>query len=98
MSRPEARLWLPERARRLIPRALFLGPERTGRVEDLDEAIRRVRQAVDTVPKYHPNLTDWLNNLGTSLKGAFRDRKDGRLGRVDSSSTADSEYHASRSP
>ena len=52
-------------------RGPFLGSERTGRIQDLEEAIRRTRQAVDTAPKYPPNLADWLNNLGNKLESRY---------------------------
>ena len=36
-------------------------------MEDLEEAIRVARQAVDVTPKNHSNLAAWLNNLGNKL-------------------------------
>lgn len=61
MSRPEARLWLPERAR-LFPEPFF-GSEKTRRIGGLEET---------TAPKCHPNPADWLNNLGNELERRFQ--------------------------
>jgi hypothetical protein len=36
-------------------------------MEDLEEAIRKARQAVDITPQGHPNLAGRLNNLGHRL-------------------------------
>jgi hypothetical protein len=34
---------------------------------DLEEAIKVVRQAVDSTPDDHPNWAGWLNSLGSFL-------------------------------
>ena len=39
----------------------------TGKMEDLEEAIRVARQAVNITPKDHPDLAAMLNNLGNKL-------------------------------
>ena len=41
--------------------------EHTGKMEDLEEAIRVARQAVDVTPEGHPDLAAMLNNLGNKL-------------------------------
>ena len=45
--------------------------KRTGKIEDLEEAIQVARQAVDVTPKDHPDLAAWLNNLGTKLESRY---------------------------
>ncbi|KAH0557190.1 hypothetical protein GP486_005017 [Trichoglossum hirsutum] len=42
-----------------------------GKIEDLEEAIRVVQQAVDITPKDHTNLTGSLNNLGIELDNRY---------------------------
>lgn len=50
--------------------------ERTGKIEDLEEAIRVARQAVEITPEDHPDLAGRLNNLGTKLSRRYdRTRK-----------------------
>ena len=46
-------------------------------MEDLEEAIRVARQAVDVTPKNHPNLAAMLNNLGTKLGRRYK-----RMGKI----------------
>ncbi|KAI9764064.1 MAG: hypothetical protein M1840_008868 [Geoglossum simile] len=43
-----------------------------GKMKDLEEAIRVVRQAVNITPKDHPDLTAWLNNLRTKLNSRYK--------------------------
>jgi len=38
-------------------------------MEDLAQAIRTARQAVEVTPEDHLDLAGWLNNLGTKLEG-----------------------------
>ena len=45
--------------------------ELTGRTEDLEEAIRVFRQAVEATPSGHPELAGHLNNLGIGLRNRF---------------------------
>ncbi|KAH0563243.1 hypothetical protein GP486_002188 [Trichoglossum hirsutum] len=48
--------------------------ERTGKMEDLEEAILIARQAVDAVdvtPEDHPDLAGRLNNLGNKLESRY---------------------------
>ena len=45
--------------------------ERTGKMEDLEEAIRVARQAVDVTPEDHPDLAGRLNNLGLKLQRRY---------------------------
>jgi tetratricopeptide (TPR) repeat protein len=45
--------------------------ERMGRMEDLEEAIRRVQQAVNITPEGHSHLAMHLNNLGNMLESRF---------------------------
>jgi tetratricopeptide (TPR) repeat protein len=52
--------------------------ERTGRMEDLKEAIRKAQQAVEFTPENHPDLAMYLNNLGNKLKRRFK-----RTGRME---------------
>ncbi len=40
---------------------------RSGRLEDLEEAIRVYQQAVDTTPPDSPNRPMYLKNMGTGL-------------------------------
>jgi hypothetical protein len=42
--------------------------KRTGKIEDLKEAIQVARQAVNITPEDHPDLAGRLNNLGTKLE------------------------------
>ena len=37
-------------------------------MEDLEEAVRVARQAVDVTPQDHPDLATLLNNLGIKLE------------------------------
>jgi tetratricopeptide (TPR) repeat protein len=53
--------------------------ERTGRLEDLEEAIRVFREAVEATPPGSPDRPGRLNNLGGGL---FRDRYE-RTGRLE---------------
>ncbi len=41
--------------------------ERTGKMEDLKESIRRAQQAIDITPQDHPDLAGQLNNFGRHL-------------------------------
>ena len=47
-------------------------------MDDLEEAIRLARQAVDTTPGDHPNLAAYLSNLGTKLSHQYK-----RTGKID---------------
>ena len=40
-------------------------------MEDLEEALRVARQAVDVTPKDHLDLATMLNNLGTKLESRY---------------------------
>jgi len=40
-------------------------------MDDLEEAIRMARQAIDITPKDHPDLAAWLNNLGNKLESRY---------------------------
>jgi hypothetical protein len=44
---------------------------RTGRMEDLEEAIRITHQAVNIIPRDHPALAGRLNTLSTTLLRRF---------------------------
>jgi hypothetical protein len=46
--------------------------ERSGRLEDLEEAIRRVEQAVAAIPDDHPDLAGRLDNLYIELSDSLR--------------------------
>ncbi|KAF2465628.1 uncharacterized protein BDR25DRAFT_239619, partial [Lindgomyces ingoldianus] len=46
--------------------------ERTGKMEDLEKAIRVARQAVEVTPDDHPDLAGRLNNLGNKLKSRYK--------------------------
>jgi len=52
--------------------------ERTGKMEDLEEAIQVARQAVDVTPEDHPDLAERLNNLGNRLESRYE-----RTGKVE---------------
>ncbi|KAI9863865.1 MAG: hypothetical protein M1813_003517 [Trichoglossum hirsutum] len=52
--------------------------ERTGNMEDLEEAIRKAEQAVKATPEGHPDLATWLSNLGNMLERRFE-----RTGRME---------------
>jgi hypothetical protein len=41
--------------------------ERTGRLEDLEEAIRVYREAVEATPPDSPDRPGYLNNLGRAV-------------------------------
>jgi hypothetical protein len=45
--------------------------ERTGKMEDLEEAIERARKAVAATPDDHPDRVGWLSNLGNMLESRF---------------------------
>ena len=47
-------------------------------MEDLEEAIRKVQQAVEITPQDHPDLAMYLNNLGYVLEKRFD-----RIGRME---------------
>ena len=47
-------------------------------MEDLEEAILVVRQAVDVTPKDHPDLAGRLNNLGNKLESRYK-----RIGKIE---------------
>jgi tetratricopeptide (TPR) repeat protein len=51
--------------------------ERTGRMEDLEEAIRKAEQALDAAPKDYLDLEAMQNNLGNKL--GFRFERTGRI-------------------
>ena len=42
--------------------------ERTGKMEDLEDAINRVREAVAATSNNHPDRAGRLNNLGNKLE------------------------------
>jgi tetratricopeptide (TPR) repeat protein len=46
--------------------------ERTGKMEDLKEAIRRAQQAVDITPEDYPDLASILDNLCVMLESRFK--------------------------
>jgi tetratricopeptide (TPR) repeat protein len=46
--------------------------ERTGAMDDLEEAIRVARQAISVTPDDHPDLATWLHNLGTQLDSRYK--------------------------
>jgi tetratricopeptide (TPR) repeat protein len=46
--------------------------KRTGRMNDLEEAIQTARRAVDITPEDHPVLAGWLNNLDISLSDRYK--------------------------
>ena len=52
--------------------------ERTGRIEDLEESIRRVQQTVDITSLDHPDLAGRLNSLANKLQRRFE-----RTGRME---------------
>src|SRR2546421_12778568 len=52
--------------------------ERWGRMEDLEEAIRRAEEAVAATPDDHPELAGRLNILGINLGCRFK-----RTGRIE---------------
>ena len=45
--------------------------DRTGALDDLDEAIRNRREAVKATPHNHPDRARMLNNLGISLRSRY---------------------------
>jgi tetratricopeptide (TPR) repeat protein len=51
--------------------------ERTGRLEDLEEAIRVFREAVEATPPGSPDRPGYLNNLGNGLRARYE--RTGRL-------------------
>ncbi|KAF7502886.1 hypothetical protein GJ744_004955 [Endocarpon pusillum] len=52
--------------------------ERTGKIENLEEAIRVARQVIEVTPDDHPNLAAGLNNLGNKLESRYK-----RTGRIE---------------
>jgi len=59
----------PDLAGRLnnLGNQLYRRYKRTGKIEDLEEAIRVSRQAVEVTPKDYPDLAGRLNNLACQL-------------------------------
>jgi tetratricopeptide (TPR) repeat protein len=45
--------------------------ERTGNIEDLEEAIRKAEQAIDMTPKGHPDMAGRMSNLGNKLERRY---------------------------
>ncbi|RHZ48891.1 uncharacterized protein CDV56_105798 [Aspergillus thermomutatus] len=44
---------------------------RTGKMDDLEEAIQKAQRAIDITPEDHPNLAAWLNNLANRLSARY---------------------------
>ncbi|KAI9782858.1 MAG: hypothetical protein M1816_001678 [Peltula sp. TS41687] len=54
--------WLNNLGNRLASRY-----ERTRNMDDLEQAIEKIQQAVEKTPEAHPDLAKWLGNLGNCL-------------------------------
>jgi hypothetical protein len=51
--------------------------EKTGRINDLEESIRRIQQTMNITLQDHSDLTIILNNLGSKFEKRFQ--KTGRI-------------------
>ncbi len=61
--------------------------DRTGAIEDLDQAITMGRQAVESIPADHPHRSTYLSNLGGALQRRFE--RTGLLENLDDAITVD---------